>query len=221
MHRGVAFLIAVLAASRAAADPAVVPADPVPANPTPAIESVWIERWITFDYMGFTTAYTCDSLREKLIDLLRLAGARRDLEVTTSGCSFVSLNVSLLVHARMHFRSPRLPQSEANPSSLQVLPAMSHWAPVQISSDRPRSFSRGDCELIEQFEQQVLKNFEVRNIESDLRCVPHQLPSARMHLNFEALTGTKTSEDESIEIEKHRKKPDNEMKSDRKPTPAR
>ncbi len=214
MSRCLALLVAFLAAASAAPNPAAPPEDP-----PPAIEAAWIERWITFDYLGFTTAYACDSLREKLIDLLRLAGARRDIEVTTGGCADAGLRVSLLVHARMHFRSPALAKTDVSSSTLPVVPAMAHWSPVQITPGHPRSLARGDCELIEQFQHQVLKNFEVRNIESSLRCVPHQLPSGEMHLDFEALTGTKTSEAESIEFEKHREKRDNEMKSDRKPAP--
>jgi hypothetical protein len=220
MHRGIAFLIALLAAASAAAEPAAAPADAASAGQGPAIEAVWVERRVTFDYMGFTTAYNCDSLREKLIDLLRLAGARRDLEVTTSGCDLPSLRVSTLVHARVHFFSPVLPKAEPNASSVPVVPAMAHWLPVKIAPDHPRSIARGDCELIEQFEQQVLKNFEVRNVESDLRCVPHQLPFGEMHLHFEALTGTHTSEEESIAIAQHPKKHDNELKSERKPNPT-
>ncbi len=217
--RGVAaFLIALVGAASAASNPAAAPATPAADGLGPALESVWVERRISFDYMGFTTAYNCDSLREKLIDLLRLAGARRDLEVTTGGCAFTSLRISPLVHAQLHFYSPVLPTAEPNASSLPVVPAMAHWLPVRIAPDRPRSIARGDCELIEQFEQQVLNNFAVRNIDSELRCVPHQLPSGEMHLHFEALTGTHTSEEESIASAQHPKKHDNELKSERKPS---
>ncbi len=217
MHRGLAFLIALLAAASAVAEPPAAPADAASADQGPAIEAVWIEHRVTFDYMGFTTAYNCDSVREKLIDLLRLAGARRDLKVTTSGCDLPNLHVSALVHARLHFFSPALPKAEPNASTLPVVPAMAHWLPVKIEPDHPRSIARGDCELVEQFAQQVLQHFAVRNVDSELRCVPHQLPSGEMHLHFDALTGTHTSEEESIANAQHPKKHDDELKSERKP----
>jgi hypothetical protein len=220
MRGVVALLIALVGAASAAPNPAAAPPDRAPDSLGPAIESVWVERRISFDYMGFTTAYNCDSVREKLIDLLRLAGARRDLKVTTSGCDLPNLHVSALVHAHLHFFSPALSNAEPNASTLPVVPAMAHWLPVKIAPDHPRSIARGDCELVEQFEQQVLNNFAVRNVDSELRCVPHQLPSGEMHLHFEALTGTHTSEEESIATAQQPRKHDNELKSERKPNPA-
>jgi hypothetical protein len=217
MYRGLAFLIVLAAAASAAAEPPAAPAAAAPAGPESAIEAVWSERRITFDYMGFTTAYNCDSVRDKLIELLRLAGARRDLKVTTSGCDLPNFQVSLMVHARLHFFSPALPGAEPQASSLPVVPATAHWVPVKIEPDQPRSIARGDCELVEQFAQQVLHHLAVRNIDSELRCVPHQLPSGEMHLHFEALTGTHTSEEESIANAQHPKKHDDELKSERKP----
>ena len=212
MRRSVAVVSAFLSAAGAAPNPAVPPGDTAP-----AIEAVWLERRSSFDYVGFTTAYTCDSLRDKLIDLLRFAGARRDLEVTASGCESANLRVSTLLHARLHFHSAMLPKVGENPSSLPVRPALAHWSAVQIAAGHPRSIARGDCELIEQFEQQLLKHFEVRSVASELHCVPHQLPSGPMRLRFEVLSGTHTSQEESIQLEQHPPARNNQMKSDRKP----
>src|SRR5689334_11170873 len=54
-------------------------------KPQPA---VWRTQELTFDYVGFTTHYSCAGLRDKIEQVLSLLGARKgDLTVTPYPCS--------------------------------------------------------------------------------------------------------------------------------------
>lgn len=193
--------------------------DPAPeagsaAEPPPAVDAFWVERRVEFDYMGLTSLYSCDSMREKLVRLLKLVGARRDIEVTTSGCADTYSGITPFIHARLHFHSPRL--SKPADHGIEPTPAPSHWTPVRLEPGYRSAVDPGDCELVEQFDKQLLKYFEVRNVESRFFCVPHALPGpGAMRLNFEALVGTHTAQEESIQLEQHPAPHDDKMKSER------
>src|SRR5580704_3754722 len=58
-------------------------ADAGTGNPIPA---VWKEQHLSFTYMGRTSRYSCDGLRDKVRALLLDLGARRDLKITAIGC---------------------------------------------------------------------------------------------------------------------------------------
>jgi hypothetical protein len=190
--------------------------DPVEAV-QPAVEARWVEHYVQFDYLGLTTYYTCNSLRDKLIELLRVVGARRDLTVRTSGCSLGNGTVSPIIHARMEFRSLVPAPPEPSAPDLPALPIPSHWTKVMITERKPRGIALGDCELVEQFRDRVLKTLEVRNAEIDLACIPHDMPAYnRMTLSFEALTTTRAAEEESLQREKQPMKRDDTFKSERK-----
>jgi hypothetical protein len=220
MQRYLIVLIAMLgvAIAHPMVDSALDPAPPTDPVVDPAIEATWVEQRVDFDYLGITSYYNCDSLRGKLVYMLRLAGARRDVEVSTSGCTFDNTRASSMIHARIHFRSPALtrPASYAG----EPTPAPAHWTPVKVVGGKTRNIDRGDCEFLEQFRDRMLRYFEVRNVKSDLSCVPHKATVlGRADLSFEALTPTRTAEEESIEQEKQTKKHDDQLKSERK-TPS-
>jgi hypothetical protein len=217
--RSFAVVLLGLLVSAARSDPApsVPGAAPAAAAAELALEARWVAHRVEFDYLGLTTYYTCDSLRDKLIEFLRAAGARRDLKVWTSGCSFSSGAVSPIIHARMEFRSLSLAPAEPSAPDAPAPAVPSHWTKVRIADRKPLVFSAGDCELMEQLRDRVLKALEVRNVRSDIVCIPHQMPAFnRMTLSFEALTTTRAAEEESMQLEKQPKKRDDTMKSERK-----
>jgi hypothetical protein len=68
----------------AAADGGAPAAEPA----APAEFAVWTPKEVEFTYMGFTTHYTCDGLRDTVRDMLLQLGARKsDLKVTEQPCS--------------------------------------------------------------------------------------------------------------------------------------
>src|SRR5216684_2991796 len=59
-------------------------ADGAPASTDPG---VWQEHVYTFQFMGFTTTYSCDGLADKVKVLLLAAGARADSKSRSGVCS--------------------------------------------------------------------------------------------------------------------------------------
>jgi len=86
---GICLSLAVLAApTRAAATPqaaAIQPAAPTAVTGIP-MAAVWREQHLDFFYMGRTSRYTCDGLRDKVRAMLLDLGARRDLKIAAIGC---------------------------------------------------------------------------------------------------------------------------------------
>jgi hypothetical protein len=62
------------------------------------------------------------------------------------------------------------------------------WRPVSIANRSPRDLGTGDCELVEQFRNNVLPMFTTRNVEDHTTCVPHQDSGSLISLRFESLT---------------------------------
>jgi hypothetical protein len=187
-----------------------------------AVDAVWSEHQVDFHYFGNsleqTIYYQCDSLRAKLERLLRLAGARRDIEVRTSGCYINDAQQSYVIRADLHFHSPTVAKlaEPASPGD-KPLPAAAKWQPVKLQLGWTSGFDPGDCLLVEQFTLQVLKHFDVRNLASNLPCgFRHPPPRGKASLSFDALIATHASEEESILAGKQPKKREDELKSERK-----
>jgi hypothetical protein len=151
-----------LALAQAGASSAEVPAA------ADAQMGAWQAHKYTFNFFGFTTIYSCNGLEDKLKRLLRLSGAGQEVKVLGS-CSagFGVPDKLALVYLTFSTLQPAtVTEAEGG--------AGGQWRHVSISPGHPHEFERGDCELIEQFRDKVLPLFTVRNIESNVQCVPHQ-----------------------------------------------
>lgn len=146
----------------------------------------WKRHEIDFAYMGFTTRYSCEGLRDKMRMLLAACGARPDLEVTARACAGSSWQVTEFPRVRMVFYAPEIP--EPGQSGLGE-PAAARWMPVTLARRQPRDLELGDCELVEQFRDRILKAFTTRIVEEDINCIPHQLSGSSFRLRFEVLRG--------------------------------
>jgi hypothetical protein len=161
------FLAAALAAPAAAA------ADTVAA--------IWQAHQVEFRYSGFTSDYTCDGIRGQLKLLLQTAGARADVRIE-GACGGFSHEPQPFHRLKLAFSVPVPAPGGGSPG--ETFPA--EWREVRIRHGEPRGLEWGDCELVEQFAQQVLPAFNPEQIENDVHCVPHQRtlgqPNLRMKL---------------------------------------
>ncbi len=188
------------------------------ATTEPAIDAAWTEHQIDFHFFGNDTAkstyYTCDGIEQKLRVLLLMAGARSDVHIVAAGCGIGVTALSTLITARIHFRSPALAQTGDAAAAPDAVAAQ--WNTRKLRLGWTYGFDAGDCQLVDQFRLQVLKQLAVRNVTADLDCaVRAPAPRGRTSLAFEALTATRTAEAESIEREKQPKKHDDQIKSER------
>jgi len=167
-----------LACGTLAAAPAVAESADIAAN--------WQRHDIEFTYMGFTTRYSCDGLRDKMKVLLRHAGARPDFKVSTRACADGPGRVTPFPRVRLVFFTPAVP--ELGQRELGE-PAVARWRPVVFVRRQPRELEVGDCELVEQFRDRVLPSFTTREVAADIHCIPHQLSGSSFSLRFKVLEG--------------------------------
>jgi hypothetical protein len=154
------------------------------ASDSPAVDpaqGVWQKHDYSFQYLGFTTTYSCDGLANKLKVLLIAAGARADAKATSNGCAGGYGTPDKFARARLTFYTLAAAGDGegASPSIRGV------WRSVTIAVRSPREVALGDCELIEQFRDKVLPMFTTRNVESRMTCVPNQLSGSAINLRFE------------------------------------
>jgi hypothetical protein len=157
-------------------------------NPMPA---VWRETHVSFFYMGRTSRYSCEGLRDKMRAMLLDLGARRDLKITTIGCDDsapLGRSSSLGPSVNVVFSSPALPDAAAKPLHPGDLAAVdARFEVFTITRDVFRNMDIGDCELVEEFAHQVLPKLVTRAVKEDITCVPNQQSGSRFLIRGEIL----------------------------------
>jgi len=164
-----------------AADNSAPAADPT----APAEFAVWTPKEVQFTYMGFTTHYTCDGLRDAVRDMVLQLGARKsDLKVTEQPCSGQPDRPN-------PFPGVRIKMSVLQPAPAQLgsdTPMVeAHWKPVKLPYRETGINAAGQCELLEQFNQKIMPLFTTRNVDLRATCVPHQLEPLGTKLQAEVL----------------------------------
>src|SRR5271170_3661231 len=144
---------------------------------------IWQKHVYTFQFMGFTTTYSCDGLADKIKVLLIAAGARRDVKSQPGACASGFGRPDKFARADLTFYTlaPAGPGAPADGK-----PAAGTWRPVSFSARSPRELGIGDCELVEQFRNNVLPMFTTRNVVQASTCVPHQESGSIINLKFES-----------------------------------
>ena len=181
--------------------PYVVAGAAAPADPT-TVDGVWVRHERNFTYMGMTSHYSCDGLEYKLKSLLKLAGAREDAVVHGS-CSDPRGGPSSISSARLTYYTLALADSSAatqasdgrnlgHPAqALKVeppTPGTGAWKAVDLRASSTRNdIQEGDCELIEQFDRELLQDFTIRKHDSHFTCIPHQISLNGIQSRFEVL----------------------------------
>jgi hypothetical protein len=161
--------LAVLAAI-AVSVPAWAGAAESAAAPGDAQAAVWAPQELHFVFMGFTTHYSCDGLRDKVQRVLGELGARDGFKVDFAGCSapFGKPDPFPGVRIRMQTLQP----AGANEKNAELVGA--HWRRVDLHLDKDPVWEASDCELLEQIKQKILPLFAARNVDFASNCVPHQ-----------------------------------------------
>lgn len=178
----------------------------------PAAEPViatWKEAQVDFTYIGRTSFYTCDSLRQKVAMILQAAGARDDLVVRGIGCfgtsSFDSFTRIRIKGAFPVVAEPGgLPADERNRKELVArvrgetltedelqgqFPAA--WQTVRLTG-RSRIVDDGDCELLEQMAFGVFKPLGIEVVRGKNRCIPGEVRYGQLDFEFKALKALPT-----------------------------
>jgi hypothetical protein len=152
---------------------------------TEAEQGVWQKHEYSFQFLGFTTTYSCDGLASMLKVLLIAAGARADAKSTSDGCSSGYGVPDKFARATLTFNTLAPVANRENGSP----PINGVWRSVAIADRSPREVRLGDCELVEQFRDKVLPMFTTRNVDNRITCVPNQLSGSVINLKFEVFAG--------------------------------
>jgi hypothetical protein len=142
----------------------------------------WQSHKYTFQFLGFTSTYSCDGLADKLKVVLLAAGARRDVKAVPGACASGFGRPDKFARADLTFYT--LAPADPNAAAGGGVPGA--WRSVTFTARQPRELGPGDCELMEQFRQQVLPLFNTRDVVSNTTCVPHQESGSNIDLRFEA-----------------------------------
>jgi len=140
----------------------------------------WSTHELDFQYMGFSSRYSCTGLETSVRQILLQLGARDDKSLVTPGaCSAIG------------DRPSRISGVEIKATTLQAAadvnaPAVdAYWKQVTIGG----SLSDADCELIEQVKNEILHLFTTRNVkDSGSPCFPHQATLIAPRLTLEVLS---------------------------------
>lgn len=125
--------------------------------------AVWVPKELNFRYVGFTTKYSCDGLRDRMRNILLKLGARDDLKVTGYGCIAVNTpETTPGVRIAMHVLQP------AGATAGQTVAA--HWKTVDLLADRNLVDAGLDCELVAQLDRDVLPLFATRHVDYSAAC---------------------------------------------------
>jgi hypothetical protein len=135
----------------------------------------WQQRKYTFNFMGFTTTYSCNGLEDKLRLLLKMNGAA-DAKVSAP-CPLGIGRPDKLAMADVTFSSLQ-PGAAANGTA-------GEWRHIELSPHHPFELDLGDCELIEEFRYKVLAMFATRNLNNQVTCIPHQDSGSNFHLSYD------------------------------------
>jgi hypothetical protein len=152
-----------------------------PSNPASGtVASTWQHHKITFSYEGFTTAYTCDGLEDRLKSMFLQLGARKDMSIHAGACPGGpdTPSRSILVSAEFYTLAPAgegsAPDAAANSGGeSNTVPAQ--WQPLRLEPWKPRFMADGDCELMQSIEDVIKKNFTLRDLHYRTDCFPHDI----------------------------------------------
>ncbi len=147
-------------------------------------QGIWQKHEYSFIFMGFTTTYSCDGLADKVKVLLLAAGARPDAKSRAGACASGFGRPDKFARASLSFYT-LAPASTVPPTDSKPIDAA--WRSVSFAYRSPRELTTGDCELVEQFRNNVLPMFTIRNVESRTTCLPHQESGSNISLRFDSL----------------------------------
>lgn len=165
------------------------------------ISAAWKVQEITYSYMGFTTAYSCDAFEDKLESILKTLGAHPNTKVRATGCptSRPSRNFFVSITTATPVAAADVKVSDAEKSKQELLkrlgvksdfgsePFPAVWKTVDLAKERKLNIEPGDCELMEGVRDRVLPKLAVKIESQSITCTPHQVGLTPPQLKVSAL----------------------------------
>lgn len=181
-HRAVRLAAAVTALALGA----VARSDDIVAGDT--VEAIWRVQSLSLEYSSAHSHYACDSLQEKVGDILRAVGAHDSIAIQTHCVSpgaqnQVSLRISLAtpvpateenIRAATTFdgKDELLAQMRKTtlPTPANIARFAATWQTVSLSRQPRLRLDAGDCDLLRNMGRQVFPKIAVRLMNPRLNC---------------------------------------------------
>jgi hypothetical protein len=141
------------------------------ANSPATVAGTWELHKAQFDFYGITTRYSCDSIEDKVKEILVHFGARRkDAHVYASGCPNGQTSPSRTAFVRAEFYVLAPIDDASAPGAVNA-----QWTALEMRPSHPFFIGDGDCELVKEMQDLLSKNFPLRDVSYTTGCVPHDL----------------------------------------------
>jgi hypothetical protein len=209
------FQASVLAAGQVSAPSTAAPVAPAAsADDAQTVMAVWVQKEVNFPYVGLTSYYSCDGIRDKVRQILKHIGARPGFKVTVRSCvndagagrelggvermPWVYITAALPQPATVELLaelSTPDPKGElvaratgkpaATAEATEQFPA--RWRRVELVGRPIGPVQWGDCELVDQMAQVAFAQLGARIVMNQTTCVPRQVSPGSIRLTLEVL----------------------------------
>jgi hypothetical protein len=136
---------------------------------TESVPGVWQHHQVKFTYTGLSTLYSCEGLEMNVRSVLLHFGARKDLNVTASGCVHGPDRASRSAFIDTDYYSLSTADSKATDT------VKGYWSAVAISPRHPSFLDFGDCELMEQMKDLIVRTFTLQDLDYRADCFAHDI----------------------------------------------
>jgi hypothetical protein len=174
-----------------------------------AVQAKWKPQEIRYSYAGFTTAYSCDAVEDKLENILHEVGAHPKTKVRATGCNrsrpsrnfFITITTAMPVPATeadaasFGKSEQELLQRMGTKNAIQQEEFLATWKTIDLSRERKLDLQPGDCELMEGLRDQVLPKLAIKIVSNKVQCMPKQISIQTPELKVTALVKAPTADE--------------------------
>ena len=132
-----------------------------------ALNASWQDNEERFHLHSFYNYYSCDGIETKVEKLLSELGAR-NVKARASGCFEANGRLGNSLTIRVKFQTLSTDAKAGGETT------KANFQEVHIKPRHPRSVGKGDCQLIDELQKNILANFEHSVIKENRSCFPGQ-----------------------------------------------
>lgn len=174
-----------------------------------SIQAKWKPQEIRYSYSGFTTAYSCDAVEDKLENILEEVGAHPQTKVRAAGCNrsrparnfFITITTAMPVAATdadtaaFGKTEQELLERMGSKKAIKQEEFLATWKTIDLSHERKLDLQPGDCELMEGLRDHVLPKLGVKVVSDRVLCIPKHVSIRTPELKVSALVKAPTADE--------------------------
>jgi len=172
-------------------------------------QAIWRVQEIYFAYFGLTTHYSCDGLRDRVRFMLSELGVQESSHVQIAGCTDLSgpaynPSVRIILAYPVAATDDNIKAAAQDAKRAELVATLKRRSKsklefglepydaerlnvVLLSKAQTPTSASGDCELLEQIRDHVIKPMGGTIVKDELRCIPYQGTAGNSRLTAEVL----------------------------------